>query len=239
MRDFRRPSGALGKMPVSTRLIYTTYLIFALAAFTVAFLLYQAGPSLETSRAAKYYAGGEVPVTAEKYGGDPAVDATPKQPAAPKHAPGDGAADEGPALDLGGMGDPLDATAQPATGEADAMPSTEMRPPMNRKRLIEITHGHLFMMPLVWLIIAHLFALTGLPRWFVGAMVATGAVSVAAHLVAPWLIRDVSTAWTVLLPASGIGMTVSLGGMALLSLILMWLPGASHPRRKSSRNSKG
>lgn len=102
--------------------------------------------------------------------------------------------------------------------------------PMNRRRLVELTHGHLFVMPLVWLTVAHLFALAGFGLHITQAAVFGGAAFVALHIAAPWIIRAVAgTGW--LMPLSGIGLLLTLGGMAVATLIELWrLPPPNDPQ---------
>ena len=99
--------------------------------------------------------------------------------------------------------------------------------PMNQRRLIEITHGHLFVMPLIWLTVAHLFALAGFGLRITQAAVFGGAAAVALHIAAPWLIRSIAgTGW--LMPLSGIALLLTLGGMAVATLVELWrLPAAN------------
>ena len=99
--------------------------------------------------------------------------------------------------------------------------------PMNRRRLVEVTHGHLFVMPLIWLTVAHLFALAGFGLRLTQFGVFGGAAAVALHIAAPWIIRSAAgTGW--LMPLSGIALLLTLGGMALATLIELWrLPASS------------
>jgi hypothetical protein len=116
--------------------------------------------------------------------------------------------------------------AAPAAGgdiALDLPPELAVTPiePMNRRRLMEVTHGHLFVMPLIWLTVAHLFALAGFGLRLTQAAVFGGAASVALHIAAPWLIRAVDGAgW--LMPVSGIGLLLTLGGMAVATLVELW-----------------
>ena len=47
---------------------------------------------------------------------------------------------------------------------------------------------------------------------------------VGSAIAAPWLIRSSPTGWAWLMPCSGVAMLGSLGGMALISLVVMWWP---------------
>lgn len=109
-----------------------------------------------------------------------------------------------------------------ATGAELDLPPEMLEPavaePMNARRLLEVTHGHLFVMPLIWLTVAHLFALAGFGRLLSLALIFGGAASVALHIAAPWIIRAVPGTG-LLMPFSGVGLLVTLGGMALLTLV--------------------
>src|SRR5579859_6335354 len=57
------------------------------------------------------------------------------------------------------------------------------------RKLLEVTHFHLFTVPVFLLIIAHLFMLTALKPSTKIAWIAGGWISSLLHLGAPWLIR--------------------------------------------------
>lgn len=229
MRDFRRKPGRIGALPIGARLLYSIWLAYALVALIVAAQLYQDGPTLDPDRVVTYYTGV-----------DPAAEAATPDP-------GDGPALElpgGPALDLPPDGPALDLpTGGPAldlptggvadiaahTPESAVAPGQRIAVEYNARRLLEVTHGHLFMMPLFYLVIAHIFVLVGLRPWLNAAFVVTGALSVGAHIAAPWLVRE-SASWAFLMPLSGVAMLISLGGMATIGLVAMWLPGGRQKR---------
>ena len=127
-------------------------------------------------------------------------------------APANAAPIGGPALDL--PVDLLEVTVEP----------------MNRRRLVEVTHGHLFVMPLIWLTVAHLFALAGFGLRVTQFGVFGGAAAVAIHIAAPWAIRSVAgLGW--LMPLSGIALLLTLGGMAIATLVELWrLPATPEPQ---------
>jgi len=92
------------------------------------------------------------------------------------------------------------------------------------RKLLEVTHFHLFTVPVFVLIIAHLFMLTGLSSTTKTAWIATGWAASLLHLAAPWLIRYGGIAWTLLYPLSGAVMTLALTVMTLYPIVTMWLP---------------
>ena len=91
---------------------------------------------------------------------------------------------------------PPPATApQPSVGPAIEVPpeAEEARRPIvvavSYRKLLEVTHFHLFTMPVVLLIVGHLFLATGLSERAKRAWLIAGVVSVSLHLATPWLVR--------------------------------------------------
>jgi hypothetical protein len=115
--------------------------------------------------------------------------------------------DGGPELDL-----PMEAT-QPRV----------MVEQVSSRKLLEVTHFHLFSIPVYVLILAHLWVLARLPSWLHGAGVAAAIVTSGLHMAAPWLVRSAPPlAW--LMPVSGAAMLVVLGAMSIVPTVDMWLP---------------
>jgi hypothetical protein len=155
------------------------------------------GAMVQDAGAAAYYAG--APVAAP--------------PPAPTQAP---AAAEGPALDLGPE------IELPGTPEAPRVLVEQI----SERKLLEVTHFHLFSVPVYVLILAHLWLLARLPSWLHTAGVAAAVVTSGLHIAAPWLIRSAPGA-AALMPISGVAMLLSLGAMAVVSTVDMWLPRRS------------
>jgi hypothetical protein len=94
------------------------------------------------------------------------------------------------------------------------------------RKLLEVTHFHLFTIPVYVLILAHLFLLAKIPVWLQNGGTALAIVSSGLHIAAPWLVRgSPGLAW--LMPVSGVTMMVTLGLMALVATVDMWLPAPS------------
>jgi hypothetical protein len=102
---------------------------------------------------------------------------------------------------------------------------------LERARLVETTHAHLFSMPVLLLVAGHLFLLSrASPRAKVAA-VSIAAATTALHLLAPWLV-----VWT-RSPASALIYPIS-GGLLLLAFTVllvvpvreMWLTRREAPR---------
>lgn len=94
------------------------------------------------------------------------------------------------------------------------------------RKLLEVTHFHLFTVPVFLLIIAHLFMLTGLSSTAKTAWIAAAWLSAFLHLLAPWLIRYGSAAWSFLYPTSGAIMGAAMLVMTVYPIVVMWLPRA-------------
>ncbi|HXU02619.1 MAG TPA: hypothetical protein VN903_16760 [Polyangia bacterium] len=115
----------------------------------------------------------------------------------------------------------------PPTGPAIDVPEDEPgRPPivvqMTYRKLLEVTHFHLFTMPVVLLIIGHLFLATGLGDrakllWLIGA-----ACSVAAHLATPWIVRYGGGGLAFLHAITGIALTLTMSVLTIYPVVAMW-----------------
>jgi hypothetical protein len=100
------------------------------------------------------------------------------------------------------------------------------------RKLLEVTHFHLFTMPVVLLIVGHLFFACGLgPRARV-AWVGAGCASVALHIATPWLVRYASPRLAFLHATSGVALTLSMGVLTGYPIIAMWrkAPPRGEPR---------
>ncbi len=108
----------------------------------------------------------------------------------------------------------------------DASPQTseQITVAVTYRKLLEVTHFHLFTVPVFLLIIAHLFMLTGLSSTAKTAWIATGWLSALLHLAAPWLIRYGSASWSFLYPTSGALMGLAMLVMTVYPIVVMWLP---------------
>jgi hypothetical protein len=121
-------------------------------------------------------------------------------------------ADDGPAIDLA----PEDAKPRAITVQ------------LSERKLLEVTHFHLFSMPLYVLVLAHLWLLAKIPSWLQNAGVVLAVGTTGLHLAAPWLARG-RPALAFLVGSSAASMLVVLAVIALWSMIDMWLPSAKPP----------
>lgn len=124
--------------------------------------------------------------------------------------PGEGAAG-GPAIDV----------------PADAERGQPIVVPMTYRKLLEVTHFHLFTMPVVLLIIGHLFLATGLGERAKFVWLIAASTSVAAHLATPWLVRYGGSALAFLHALTGTALTLTMTVLTVYPLGAMWRPRAA------------
>jgi hypothetical protein len=116
---------------------------------------------------------------------------------------------------------PSVATGGPRLDVPDEAP--RMTVAVSYRKLLEVTHFHLFTVPVFLLIIAHLFMLTGLSSRWKTIWIAAGWAGSLVHLGAPWVIRygAASLAW--LFPVSGTLMAVPIVVMTAYPIVVMWM----------------
>jgi hypothetical protein len=129
-------------------------------------------------------------------------------------------------------------TAPPPVGSGPKIELPEeaavrVREPLSYRHLLEVTHFHLFTVPVFLLIVAHLFMLTGLRPTAKLAWILAASLSSLAHLGAPWWVRYRAGSAAALVPATGAIMLAAFGFMTVYSIWAMWrAPG---PRADNSR----
>jgi hypothetical protein len=90
------------------------------------------------------------------------------------------------------------------------------------RKLLEVTHFHLFTMPVVLLIVGHLFFATGLTSRAKLAWISAATASVVLHIATPWLVRYASTRLAILHAASGAALTLTMGVLTIYPVFAMW-----------------
>lgn len=121
------------------------------------------------------------------------------------------------------------ATAAPSDdGPEIALGGEEEKPrviieQISDRKLLEVTHFHIFTIPVYVLILAHLWLLAKIPPWLQSSGVAASVIVSALHVAAPWLVRGRPGA-SALMPISGAAMLITLSVIALVPTIDMWLP---------------
>lgn len=95
------------------------------------------------------------------------------------------------------------------------------------QELLEVTHMHAFMMPVVLLVLGHLFFLTDWPaqrkRWVAGIALLT----MGLEIVTPWAVRYWHPAWAHMKLLAGYGFGAALLCLIAVPLAEMWLHGRS------------
>jgi hypothetical protein len=94
--------------------------------------------------------------------------------------------------------------------------------PMPRRKLLEITHFHLFSMPVYLLILSHIYMLSRSPKKAKGAWIAAGSFGTLLHVAAPWLLANGLAGAVAAYAASGVMMLVSYFVMSVVPLREMW-----------------
>jgi hypothetical protein len=115
--------------------------------------------------------------------------------------------EEGPAIDFPDEG------IQLGTGERIA-----------RRKLLEVTHFHLFSMPVYLLILCHLYVLSRASERAKVFWVGVGTLSTATHILAPWVAAAGSAGSIWLYGLSGSGLAAAYAVMSLVPLWEMWAP---------------
>lgn len=214
MRQFASAGFRLWNLSKEAKVIYTFFCALSLLALISSLALYEdlVGPTLRegpTARVRAYYAD-ETP---------PAGRAAPAAP-----APTGGG---GPEIALPGEDEVAAAPAPTATG---ALTIT-----MPYRKLLEVTHFHLFTVPVFLLILTHLFMLTGASRRQKMLWIWLGWIGGSAHILAPWLIRLGGGRWALSFPLSGGMLLVSGLVLTLYPAVVMWRqPAPRRPGRASA-----
>jgi hypothetical protein len=114
------------------------------------------------------------------------------------------------------------------------MPENPARDPIPLRKLLEVTHFHLFSMPVYLMILSHLFMLS---RWGARAKlgwILAATLSVIAHLVAPWVARSGGGGARAFYAGSGLVLGVSFAVLSAVPLIEMWSPSKRAASAKSN-----
>lgn len=101
--------------------------------------------------------------------------------------------------------------------------------PMSIRKLLEVTHFHLFSMPVYLMILAHLFMLSRRSESMKLTWIGIGSVSVLAHIIAPWVARSGAPPGHLLFALSGLGLGISFGVMCAVPLWEMWARISAEP----------
>jgi hypothetical protein len=94
---------------------------------------------------------------------------------------------------------------------------------ISERRLLEVTHFHIFTIPIYVLVLAHLFLLTRLPSWIHTTGIVTAVGSSGVHIAGPWIVRG-HASLAFLMPVSAILMLVAMAAIGIVTGLDMWLP---------------
>lgn len=104
------------------------------------------------------------------------------------------------------------------------------QPPVSTRKLLEVTHFHLFSMPVYLLILSHLFMLSRLSERTKVLWIALGTLAVGGHIAAPWLARNGGSGAAASYAMSGALLAISMLVMGIVPLVEMWIGGKIEPR---------
>jgi len=93
---------------------------------------------------------------------------------------------------------------------------------MSGRRLLEVTHFHLFSVPLYLLVVGHLFLLTGLGARAKMGWISASVAGTATHLLAPWCVYFGGGALAWVYPLSGAALLASFTVLMAVPLYDMW-----------------
>jgi hypothetical protein len=97
--------------------------------------------------------------------------------------------------------------------------------PMSFRELAEVTHFHLFTMPVVFMILIHVMFLTNASHGLKAAMTWSGLGGVILDLVSPWLISYISPVFVLTMLTGDLLMMLSFFVMMAVPLYEMWVLG--------------
>jgi hypothetical protein len=100
--------------------------------------------------------------------------------------------------------------------------------------LLDITHPHIFEMPLIILVLCHFLMRTRLASWAKVTIYFLSFGGVAGMLATPWLVRYASIKFAPMMTASAVALGVSALPLILVPLFDMWVPDR---RRRATKIS--
>lgn len=188
----------LHRSETSTKILITLFMLFMVGSFTVALLNV-------------YDKVGRVPNgVVERYGPEAANAST------------ESATD---VTSAGGIYD--EPAANESANESTSEPAAMVARMNTYSALLDITHPHIFEMPIIILVLCHFVMRTRLANW---AKVFTYVLSfggVAGMLATPWLVRYVSIKFGPMMMVSAVALAISAIPLIFVPLWDMWIPAKS------------
>lgn len=221
MRQFAAKGLRIWNLSREAKVIYSFFCGLSLLAMLSSLLLYEdlVGPSLggaHLRRVADYYANEAAP---------------PSEAGAPTPA----AASGGPAIAL-----PSDEPAAEAVPPTVGSPRGPQRLTITvpYRKLLEVTHFHLFTVPVFLLILTHLFLMTGISRRAQGLWIWLGWLSATLHIATPWIVRALGARSASLHAVSGLAFLLSSLALCVLPLWQMWWPAVGPKAGQSAAQTR-
>jgi hypothetical protein len=189
----------LERSETGTKVLITLFMLFMVGSFAVALLNV-------------YDKVGRIPNgVVERYG--PEARSVPPQAGNPSPPPEVTA-------NSGGI---YDQAASPTDEAASQAPPAVAR--MNTySALLDVTHPHIFEMPIIILVLCHFLMRTRLADWAKIATYASSFGGVAGLLATPWLVRYVSIGFAPLMTVAAIALAISAVPLIFVPLWDMWIP---------------
>lgn len=93
---------------------------------------------------------------------------------------------------------------------------------MPRRKLLEVTHFHLFSMPVYLLILSHMYMMSRSRKMEKGVWIAAGSFGTLLHIAAPWLVAHGWAGAEATCAVSGTLLLLSCFVMSVVPLWEMW-----------------
>jgi hypothetical protein len=203
MRQFARPF-PLARLSLEARVLYSAFLVFVLVGVGTSVWLYDDdGLGVSVDAVVGYYRGDAPVVAAPVKGGDAPVVAAPVKGG-----------------DEGGVGLEL---------PDDAAIDRPLRLEKPARQVVETFHFHAFTMPVLLLILGHIFMMCALSTKTKVATLLLASTSTLLHLLLPPLVRFAADGFAALFAPSAIVMTLTWLVLLLWPLVEMWWPTSAEP----------
>lgn len=95
------------------------------------------------------------------------------------------------------------------------------------RELLEVTHFHVFIMPVVYLALVHLYFLSPQPELEKNLITVLAFGGLLLEVATPWLVRYGSSAWSYLFWGSGLTITLTTLWMSLVCYRYLWFDSSS------------
>jgi hypothetical protein len=111
--------------------------------------------------------------------------------------------------------------------------------PKSANELLMNSHFHLFMMPLVLLVLCHIFYMTAAPERVKRGITVISFGSLLAEIGAPWLIRYVAPCFSVAMLLANLFLAASVLVLILAPLYEVWFKPREAPEAQAVRGREG